>query len=75
MLSDTPTNWSNSFVKLKREDPCIVHFQAKALIIASVGSETLSSGHITLGYSHTHPKTICSALVNFWTWLLITAHC
>lgn len=60
MLSDILTNSSNSFLKLKKGS-CIAHFQTKALIIAFVDSQTLSSGHITLGYSHTYPETICSS--------------
>lgn len=55
MLSDTLTNSSNSFLKLKREGPCIVHFQTKALIIAFVDSQLETHN------SHTHPEAICSS--------------
>lgn len=55
MLSDTLTNSSNSFLKLKREGPCIVHFQTKALIIAFVDSQLKTHN------SHTHPEAICSS--------------
>lgn len=57
MLSDILTNSSNSFLKLKKEGSCIAHFQTKAF----VDSQTLSSGHISLGYSQTYPETICSS--------------
>lgn len=61
MLSDTLTNSSNSFLKLKREGSCIVHFQTKAPIIAFVDFQLKTHNSEILPYT----LKLSALLLNF----------